>query len=232
MKVARLVADMESLHSELADFLFSARFDCTQDEATVKYVSKRFNTHTFINKSRRAEVWPFSCNELAIGSLDHIYTQGQAGKFPEYKAILLFEADSCPLVPSWIPRLHSEWGRLNSRGANMIGAMTPPGPPETEGMHINGGSCLISGAAEHLHWIARKVGGCKPSAGWDWYLTPQFKQHGWADCPGMKSFWRAPTMEQPFFDRICKEGVFFVHGIKNDSVIRMVREKYLPGTHP
>jgi len=223
MRVARFIADLEPSHSEAADILFSARFDCTHDEAAIKYVSRKFNVHTFINKHRRAEGWPFSCNELAIGSVDYVYTMNEANKLPRYKAILLLEGDSCPLTSDWIDTLHAEWDRLHEKGANMIGAMIPPGPPETGGKHINGGSCVMSGDPEYLHWFARKIGGCRPTAGWDWLLAPLFQNKGWAACPGMRSYWRAPSMPREFFDRIRKEGAFFVHGVKDDSIQTHVR---------
>lgn len=226
MQVARLVADLEPKHSDLADFLFVARFDCTQDPATIAYVSKRFNTFSYVNKHRRGQGWPFGCNELWFGTVDHAYTQMQAKLMPDYKAILTFEADGYPLTPDWISRLHDEWDRLHAKGANIIGAMTPPGPPATAGVHING-NCMVSGDPEYLHWLARKLGGCPPGGGWDYILAPEFKRRGWADCPGMKSYWHAPSMQKPFFDRIRKEGVFFCHGVKDQSVIQLVRSAFL-----
>jgi hypothetical protein len=227
IRVAKLVADLEPKHSELADFLFAARFDDSIDPGALAYVSRKFNSFSFINKNRRAQGWPFSCNELWFGAVDHVYTQMLAKKMPQYKAVLTFEGDSFPLTQDWLVRLHSEWDRLHAKGANMIGAMIPPGPPETGGVHINGGSCVISGAPEYLHWLARKLGGCRPNAGWDWFLAPQFKREGWADCPGMRSYWRAPMMLPAFYERITKEGVFYAHGIKDESVIQFVRKRFL-----
>ena len=70
---------------------------------------------------------------------------------------------------------------------------------------------------------ARKIGGCRPTAGWDWVLAPLFKKQGWANCPGMRSFWRSPAMPKEIFDKLRKEGVFFVHGVKDDSIQQLVR---------
>jgi len=222
MRNARFVADLEPEHSERADFLFSARFDCKHDQATIDYVAKKFNVFVFTNKNRRAEGWPFACNELFYGTVDHVYTQLEAKKMPPFKALLAFEADGNPMSPDWIARLHSEWDRLHAKGANMVGALIPPGPKETDGKHING-NCLVSGESEYLHWLARKIGGCRPTAGWDWFQAPLFKQRGWANCPGMRSFWRSPAMPADVFQRLRKEGVFFVHGVKCDSIQRHVR---------
>jgi hypothetical protein len=229
MKNARLVADLVPRREDKVDFLFSARFDCTHDKATVEYVSRKFNTRTFINSNRRLSGWPGGCNELFFGSVDFIYSLIQSGKMPPYKAILFFEADGYPLTPSWLRELSSQWDRFYARGARIIGHRIPPGPPESGGLHING-NCLISGDFEFLHWLSRKLGGCTAQGGWDYVLAPLFKQRGWADCPAMKSYWHAPTMERAFFDKILADGVVFSHGVKDDSVIRLVRERYLLGS--
>ncbi len=226
MRVARLVADLEFRHSTAADFLFVARFDSSQDPATVAYVSRKFNTFSYVNKNRRGQGWPFGCNELWFGSLDHVYTQTQAGLMPGYKAILTFEADACPLIPDWIGELSREWDRLFANGARIIGHMTPPGPVESGGVHING-NCLVSGDSEYLHWLSRKLGGCAPGGGWDYILAPSFKQRGWADTKKIRSYWHAPTMNEKFFHNIVTEGVVLSHGVKDDSVLNMVRQRYL-----
>jgi putative NADPH-quinone reductase len=43
----------------------------------------------------------------------------------------------------------------------------------------------------------------------------------------MKSYWHAPNMQKAFFDRILKEGVVFAHGVKDESVMKLVRQKFL-----
>ena len=53
MEVARLIADLESKHSDIADILFVSRFDCQQDPKTVEYVSRKFNCYTHVNKHRQ-----------------------------------------------------------------------------------------------------------------------------------------------------------------------------------
>jgi hypothetical protein len=79
----------------------------------------------------------------------------------------------------------------------------------------------------YLHHIARKIGGCPPSAGWDFFLAPQFKELGWADCPAIRSHWNAQTAQPPFIERVTNEGCVFLHGVKDYSVQNYVRERYL-----
>lgn len=224
MQTARLIADLEPRHSDVADFLFVSRFDCAQDMATVEYVSRKFNVHAFVNRNRRGDGWPFGPNELWFGTVDFVYTFAQAGKLPLYKAVLTFEADAYPLVPNWIRELHANWDRASAKGVKMLGALQ-----QSPGEHING-NCLVSCDFEYLHWISRKVGGCNPHGGWDYVLRKEFKSKGWSDCPAIKSYWGSQTMDEGFFNQLVGSGVVFCHGIKDDSVVKLVRRKFLPGT--
>lgn len=223
MRVARLVADLEVRHSERVDFLFVSRFDCTQDMDTVKYVSSKFNTHTFINRHRRGSGWPFGCNDLWFGTMDHVYTERLARKMPDYKFILTFEADSCPLRRDWVLRLEEFWD--NAR-VKVCGPMVPYGPPESGHRHINGNT-MLSGDMDFLHWVSRKVGGCNPAGGWDWLLAPQFMKLGWANCPLMRSHWRAPDATDAGIVKLQEHGVAFLHGVKDESVINYIRRTAL-----
>lgn len=219
MENARLIADLEPRLSEKADFLFSARFDCTQDMETVEYVSRKFKVHTHINRHRQGKEWPHGPNELWFGTVDYVFDFGRAKRLPPYKAVLTFEADASPISPHWIERLSTAW---DAAKVKVLGAMqTTPGP------HING-NCLVSGDQSFLKLIGRDIGGCSPQGGWDYILAPVFKKQGWADCPLMKSFWGCKTMSSEWFSSLLNQHVCFVHGIKDDSVRRMVRERFLP----
>lgn len=218
MQVARLISDLEPRHSEFADFLFVSRMDTTHDEETVKYVSRKFHVHTYVNRTHGKE-WPNGCNALWFGTMDWVYSYGIAKRIPPYKAVLTFEADASPLSSNWISALHEGWDKA---GAKVVGAMqTQPA------QHVNG-NALFSGDPAFLHWIARKVGGCKPSGGWDFVLANEFRKKGWADFFRMKSWWGYPTMTRETFDSLVAQDVVFFHGCKDDSVIKHVRDRFLP----
>jgi hypothetical protein len=217
MKVARLIADFEPRFSEYADFLFFSRFDCSQDLDTIKYVSKKFNVHHAINR-RRGTLWPFGCNEMAFGALDWVYGHGEAERIPPYKALLLFEADACPLAPNWISELSHFWDRAKKK---VVGPLL-----QYPGEHVNG-NCLMSGDKAFLRWIARDVGGCSPHKGWDFHLAPEFKKRGWADCPAMRSWWQTKTSTVEQFNDLSRQGAVFLHGVKDDSMINHVRRRFL-----
>ena len=220
MQVARLVADLEIRHSIHADFMFVSRFDCPQDPETVKYVSRKFNTFTYINSSRKDKGWPAGCNGLWFGTVDRVYSMVEGKRMPPYKAILTFEADSFPLRPDWVARLSEEWDK---RKVKLLGPMV-----KSEGVneHING-NALVSGDIQFLHQISREIGGCTPMGGWDYVLAPWFKKQGWSDTPLMKSWWRQPTLSADMFESLLTDGTVFLHGVKDDSIIRHVRAKFL-----
>lgn len=226
MAAARLIADLEPRHNDRADFLFAARFDAKHDNATVEHVSKKFNTFTFTNRHRREEGWPAGPNALWFGTLDHIYDYGTAGKMPEYKAILTFEPDCVPVVPHWINALHSAWDSVSGKGIKTLGHLLQYPPQPKVRFHING-NALFSGELSFLHHIARKIGGCPPSSGWDFFLAPEFKKLGWSDTKVIRSHWNAQTCSAPFMDRITNEGCVFLHGVKDFSAQTYIRNRYL-----
>lgn len=217
-KVARLIADLEAVKTDKADFLFISRNDTTQDMDTVKYVSKKFNTFHYKNH-RRGEMWPFGCNELWFGTMDWLYGHILAKKCPAYKAVLTFEADCVPITPHWIARLSEAWDKANKK---VVGSFQPaPGP------HINGNG-LFSCDPAFLKWVSREVGGCPPNVGWDYYLAKSFRAWGWADCPAIRSWWNMATMPKAQFDQLVNEGVVLMHGVKDSSVLDHARARFLP----
>jgi len=217
MQLARLIADLESRHSDAADFLFVSRYDCSQDAETIKHVSKKFNVHAYVNK-QRGQLWPHGCNALWFGTMDWVFGYGEAERIPPYKAILTFEADCAPLAPNWISELSREW---DAKSTKVVGALqTSPGP------HING-NALFSGDKAFLKWVSREVGGCTPHAGWDYVLAPQFKKWGWADSKLFRSWWNYPTMTEETFKQLGREGVAFFHGCKDESLLNHVRRRFL-----
>jgi hypothetical protein len=226
MRLARLIADLEPRHSDRADFFFCYRFDCKPDKATEDYVSSKFNVFSWVNRHRRGEGWPGGCNDLWFGTMDRIYDLCQAGQMPEYKAVLTCEADSSPLVPHWINSLHSEWDKMSQKEAKLVGHLLQYPPQPQCRLHCNG-NALFSGDLTYLHHLARKIGGCPPSAGWDFYLAPQLQALGWADSPAIRSYWNAQTAQVPFLERVTNEGCVFLHGVKDYSVQEYVRNRYL-----
>jgi hypothetical protein len=225
MNLARLIADLEPRMSETADVLFSARFDCAHDEATILEVAKKFRVHAHINRNRRGVGWPAGPNDLVFGTLDYVYTFSTAKRIPPYKAVLLIESDAGPLRPGWIEELSTEWDKGKGK-VKVLGPMMDSGMKTSGGKHING-NCMISADKVFLHWFTRKIGGCTPAVGWDWVLAPQFKRLGWADCKKMRSWYRCPALSEDQFSALSNEGVVYLHGPKDSSLLDLVRKKFL-----
>lgn len=220
MKLARLIADLSPIRSEEVDFLFMSRFDTKHDLETEKYVSRKFNIHSFTCR-RRGTGWPHGCNDLWFGTIDWIYMMREAKKIPQYKWVFTIEADGCPLTPHWIVDLSNSWEEASrSRNLYVYGAilMAP-------GEHING-NAMFSCDQKFLFKIARKIVGCDPGGGWDYILAPVFKKWGWANCPQIRSYWRAGTIDEATFMRERAQGVRYLHGVKDSTAIDLCRKVY------
>lgn len=222
MKLAALLADLENHHSELADFLFVARFDCSHDDATVKYVSRRFNVFTHTSK-RRETGWPMGCNGTFFGSMEYIYHKMASGKIPNYKAVFHIGSDSGPLKRDWLPRISSAWDSTAKRKKIYIAGPFLKGELGNRD-HINGDAMLISGDLKFLKWLAVTVGGIKAACGWDWGLAGDFCRWGWENFPFIKSHWRRPYMSHLDWDAEYNDGTVWLHGVKSDDLLDISRK--------
>ena len=219
MELARFLADLEPQHTDLADFLFMARFDCVPDDATVRHVSRKFNVHSVVSR-RRSFGWPAGCNDLWFSVMEWAQSLIPAKKIPHYKAIFTCEADGAPIQRDWLARLSLEWERVNQKKpVVMAGALLEFGP------HING-NALMSGDLKFLTWIGRRVGCCPANSGWDYCLAPEFKKRGWADIPGIKSIYAQPTFSREQYADFIKNEWTWIHGCKDNALIRYGRERF------
>ena len=154
--------------------------------------------------------------------MEWVYANLRAKKIPPYKAVFTFEADAAPLSPHWVEAISREWDQAK---AFVMGAyLTAPGP------HING-NMLVSTDFGFLHWLTRKVVGVNPNAGWDYVLAPEFKKWGWHPSAIMRSYWNTKTLDRTNFDACISQGVVFLHGVKDGSLIQHCRDKYLSSAH-
>jgi hypothetical protein len=220
MALARFLADIEPTHSDQADLLFAARFDCEHDMKTVEYVSRKFNVRTFTSR-RRGVGWPSGCNELWFSVMEWAASMIDARKIPNYKAIFTTEGDCCPIQRNWASLLSRCWDRETAKKrVVMAGPLVDPGP------HING-NALMSTDLKFFRWLSRRVSGVPARVGWDYYLAPALKEMGWADIPEMKSIYRTPTFSREQWEDMVMNNWVWIHGVKDDSLIRIGREKFL-----
>lgn len=221
-KLARLLTDLEDRHSELADFLFVARFDAKHDDTTVKYLSRRFNVFTHTSK-KRGTGWPNGCNSLFFGSMEWVYHKMAAGKIPNYKAIFNIGADSGPLKRDWLPRISNAWDSTAGHKKIYVAGPFLQGEQGNRD-HINGDAMLLSGDLKFLKWLAVTVGDMRVPVGWDWALAGDFKRWGWENFPFIKSHWRRPYMSHEDWDAEYNDGTVWLHGLKSDDLLDISRK--------
>jgi hypothetical protein len=217
MTLARLIADIEPRHSDLADFLFVNRFDCEQDPATVKYVSRKFNTFTY-RSPRQSVGWPRGCNGLFFGAAEYYFhMSAEDKKTPRYKAAFFMEGDCVPFKRDWISFFSKEWDSFG--GKAMIAGKTIKTPEIRE--HING-NCFVSGDMKFLHYFVKRMG--EPAhVGWDYGFAEQLRALGVRDMPGMQCLWNTPTMTEEQLYKQVAEGVVWLHGVKDYSALNFAK---------
>lgn len=218
MELARLVADIEPRHSERADFMFAGRFDVKHDRDTIMYASRAFNTIPFVSR-RQGIGWPHGCNELWFDTIEFCRENIEAKKWPQYKAILTFEADCVPMQKDWIERLHRAW---DSRQSSEIcaGALL-----QAPGEHMNG-NMMVSAEVPDLHFF-RKIGGASPSQGWDYAIAGKLKRRGWLPIGDIVSYWGMKTLPRDVFEDLHRREVAMLHGCKDGSGIALARRHFL-----
>lgn len=228
MELARLIADLEPVKSQRADFAFVARFDCQHDADTVGYVSKKFNTFR-VTSNRKETGWPNGCNGTFFGTMDWALRGISSAKVPAYKAIFVCAADTAPLARDAVEYLHQQWDLLNSKKEIVAaGAMVPSNSQDPNGAHLNGDCILLSGHPDFLFWLVKRIGGVmRRGGGWDWIIAPELQLKGYANIPGIRSHYRRPSFQENEWDSHIAEGIKFLHGIKDDSLLRIARKRLL-----
>lgn len=226
-KMARFLADLQPSFCDQADILFTSRFDSRHGEETIKYVSRKFKVWKHTSK-RRQTGWPLGCNGLLFGGLEFFYHKKAAGQIPNYRAIFNMEGDCVPLSKDWISHIVNEWdaNRISRKVPIYVAGALIPGDAERRA-HVNGGACLLSGDLDFMKWLVLTASSFQAKVGWDWILAPEFQRWGWTDIYGLQSWWNTKTFFKGDWDRVLASGVFFIHGIKDDSLLNLARKKLL-----
>jgi hypothetical protein len=209
MSLATFLADLEPVKSPIADIILVKRFDCPEPSSKdIEKICRKFHVWTY--KSPKREVgWPDGCNGLWFATMEWVYSMIADRRCPHYKAIFTFEADGGPLAKDWIARLSQEWDRVNSIKPVCMAGPLVSWPAE----HING-NALISGDLGVLKWITRTLNG-SIRGGWDYVLAPEFRKRGWANIPGMRSYYNSATFTQEQYAQMVLDDLIWVHGDKS-----------------
>lgn len=211
-ELVRLVSDMESTRNPEADLLLLQRFDADRLPAEVtEEAGTKFEVR-FHQSLRKETEWPSACDALWFSAMEWVLANGEN----RYKALLWMEPDCVPLRRDWIKQANQVW---EDAKAFVVG----PWATYCHREFVNA-SALYSCHPAFLRWVVQEVvDKIKPA--WDSQLGEKFAAWGSCYCPGMVYSWETKTMSSERFQEILKSGVFFWHGVKDDSLRRLVRQQ-------
>lgn len=226
MQVSRLISDLEPAKSKWADFLFVSRWDGEHDKAAIAYVAKKFDAvHTF-KSERKTKGWPAAPNDVALETYGRFCIRVKH-KIWDYAAILFIEPDCVPLTRDWIEQLHTEW---HERDQLVLGFMYGRNAHPIQ--HING-NCLISPLFQKK---CRDFFASPSKVGWDVQHAKAMLRYGRASRLIWNDYARQSISSEELFAAkhygddhpLHGQDIFpvLMHGIKGDSALRAVREKF------
>lgn len=210
-KLCALIADLQPQHvGRACEILLVARQDCEIDKEMVWKLSTRFNLYTFKSTSPQRG-WPAGPNGMFGTTMIHI-----ANAPMNVECVFWMEADCAPMMPNWFDKLAEAW-KNRRPGASVVGCMF-----DCDG---NGRGVHITGCALYDPNFARILpGACScSSVAWDYQYRHGIVALGQAtNLIGMR--FRAQSVEPTILNDPCA----VMHGVKNDCLLNLIRDKYVP----
>jgi len=216
--LGRFLADLELTHSDLADVLLVNRHDCQPVSRDVaQAISRKFNLFQY-TAPRGNTGWPAGCNSLWINTVRWAQSMMEANRVPSYKAIFTCETDGAPVFRDWVARLSQAWDTANQPTPVCVAGPIVQIPSE----HMNG-NLMVNGNTEIFKWVIRLASNVPSTGGWDFLLSKDFKKRGWANIPGIVSYYntRGYTVEK--YAKLQSDNLIWVHGVKDNSLIELGR---------
>lgn len=226
MEVVKLIADLQPKRYEVDPnwiFILMGRRDAKNPpKDLVEYLRTKFKTWVLMGE-RREVGHPGGSNSLIHDLFSAAYRLKQDG-VTTLDGILTMEADCCPLSPDWLDRLREEW-----YGAQPCGVLGHYQVQEESGHeHVNG-SFLAD--PELFHKL--KLRGCGTTEPWDLKYFGAYK----ALCRASNQIflmYKHPTTTTeelfgPHYRPWSAEPIYpcYIHGIRDNSARRLVRERFL-----
>lgn len=227
MELADLLADIqEAKPNDNCEFLLSYHAKASPPpEEIVKKLSKVFTLH--VNKGLRLETGhPGGCNALWHDTM-HYCTLLNKRHPKRYGGVFTFEGDGVPLYLDWVNRLSQEW--YESLGIYALGHVS--GPPEHPVTHMNGNAIFPMDITMQL-----RLTGCVGTLSWDFAHAPKLSKNWKASKLIYNDYAQRNMTEGRLFGEktrtaipYCGEKIqpVWVHGVKDDSARKLVREKLL-----
>lgn len=134
LRLARLIADIESRRRDDVIIAFARRFDCPTSSLlteTFLHVGQKFPAMN-LPSQREGTGHPNGCNELWSSTMEQLSTSWQAGNLSAC-SVFTVEPDGIPLTCDWINRLHVEHARAVRAGKRVSGCLVESPVP-----HVNG----------------------------------------------------------------------------------------------
>lgn len=218
-ELAHLLCDLSPKRGPYlcADIALITRFDCRPfAKKTVACLEQSFENVFQVVGDRRESGWPGGCNALWFSTIWWSAGMLRDKRFT-YPALFTTEADACPLVKDWDHQLFAEW---NKAKRIVVGDWLDSGSDECG--HVNGNMLVDSNIAK----LDPKMIGCDATQAWDTVLAPTFKRLGWYDTPLIHSIWKTPTLPDKDIEKLTSDGVVWLHGVKDSSVVDYVAKKF------
>ena len=215
-RLARLLADVESVRTEVFDLLILPRFDTTVDEATVEHCRQKFDVYTSLSTIKKTG-YPAGTFSTWRGCYDWAVAAGR------YDAVMTIEGDSVPLTEDWAARIREAW--LLQPQVGVMGDLQPAQPGAGFGEHVNGNAVFSTRpevAAAIQAWELPNDG-----AAWDLYGHHVWAQFGVHDTRTIQSDFRSSHLSPGYLDRLISKGAVWHHGCKDSSAYDWARSKFM-----
>ena len=213
----RLANFLGELHKDTiitrADCLLVYRRDCPVIPRVERVLGEIFQTFSTYRTSRREVGFPAGPNGVWCDTMHHLCTR-EVREGGCYNCVLTTEVDALPLRVDWVEVLISAWKRENKA---VLGQWVDGG--EHACGHINGNALFAPQILANEVYLI----GCPEQNAWDTYFAPVFKRLGWADIPEIRSLYRKTDLKAAELKELVASGCVWLHGIKDNSAIALVR---------
>jgi hypothetical protein len=189
--------------------------------SVVNALKSRFDVHV-AKSTHRGTGYPWGSWCLWFSVWEWVARRLRVKGARQYDWVFAFEADCSPAQPQWIEAIDREVCAA-PKDAMVLGSVV-----YHHQMHING-NLVVRPDVRFFNWLLRgvTVAGVPPKAAWDLYLFPEFVKQGVCGLRAIRNACALPTTPPGYLDFCKQEGVFFVHGIKDESLKQVFRERYV-----
>jgi hypothetical protein len=141
------------------------------------------------------------------------------GEWKRVTGVWLLESDILPLYRNWLYRIEREWKMALEDGKLVMGAWSPHHSPVG---HINGNMLFHPSLCDRVKGLE----GSAPHIGWDVYHAQRLHRHAWKSNQMLNLYRGTNVTEADIYAPGTRYA--FVHGIKDDSGLHIIRRRFFP----